>query len=39
MIQLTPETERFKRQLRDSLKFETLNNHSVKFASDFTILG
>jgi CRP/FNR family transcriptional regulator, cyclic AMP receptor protein len=32
MIQQTPQADRFKQQLRDSLQHETLNSHAVKIA-------
>ena len=32
MIQQTPEADKFKQQLRDSLQRETLNSHAIKFA-------
>ena len=32
MIQQTPEAERFKQQMRDSLQHETLNSRAVTFA-------
>jgi hypothetical protein len=32
MIQETPQAERFKRQLRDSLRQETKDSHAIKIA-------